>query len=78
MHPMQLLHDLFFTILSTVWDVLPIAAIIFGFQLLVLRKPIPNLKKIITGFIFVLLGLAFFLEDSKLRCSRSASSWRNN
>jgi hypothetical protein len=62
MHPMQLLHDLFFTILSTVWDVLPIAAIIFGFQLLVLRKPIPNLKKIITGFIFVLLGLAFFLE----------------
>lgn len=59
---MQILHDLFFTILSTVWDVLPIAAIIFGFQLLVLRKAIPNLKKIITGFVLVLLGLAFFLE----------------
>ena len=35
---------------------------IFGFQFFVLRKPIPNLKKIITGFILVLLGLGFFLE----------------
>lgn len=59
---MQIFIDLFYTILATIWDVLPIAAIIFGFQLLVLRKPIPNLKKIITGFILVLLGLAFFLE----------------
>ena len=48
--------------MSTIWDVLPIAAIIFGFQLAVLRKPIPNLKKIIVGFILVLLGLGFFLE----------------
>jgi hypothetical protein len=62
MHIFQLLHDLFFTILATVWDVLPIAAIIFGFQLFVLRKSIPNLKKIVTGFILVLLGLGFFLE----------------
>ncbi len=59
---MHILTDLFFTIISTIWDVLPIAAIIFGFQLAVLRKPIPNLKKIITGFILVLLGLGFFLE----------------
>jgi hypothetical protein len=59
---MQIIIDLFNTMLSTVWDVLPIAAIIFGFQFLVLRKPVPNLKKIITGFVLVLLGLAFFLE----------------
>ena len=58
----QILHDLFSTILSTVWDVLPIAAIIFGFQLFVLRKSIPNLRRIIIGFVLVLLGLAFFLE----------------
>jgi hypothetical protein len=45
-----------------VWDVLPIVIIIFGFQRLVLRKPIANRKKIFTGFVLVLLGLAFFLE----------------
>jgi hypothetical protein len=59
---MHILVDLFYAILDTVWDVLPIAMIIFGFQLLVLRKPIPNLRKIITGFLLVLLGLGFFLE----------------
>jgi hypothetical protein len=58
----QIIIDLFLTIASTVWDVLPIAVIIFGFQLLILRKPIPNLRKIITGFVLVLLGLGFFLE----------------
>ena len=59
---MHIFIDLLKTMWSTVWDVLPIAAIIFGFQLFVLRRQIPNLKKIITGFILVLLGLSFFLE----------------
>lgn len=59
---MHILADLFKTLYSTLWDVLPIAIIIFGFQLLVLRKSVPNLKKIIMGFILVLLGLTFFLE----------------
>ncbi len=59
---MQILHDLFFAILATSLDVLPIAAIIFGFQLFVLRKRIPNLKNILLGFLYVLLGLGFFLE----------------
>lgn len=54
--------DIFDTILATIWDILPIAAIIFGFQFIVLRKAIPNLKKILVGFALVLLGLAFFLE----------------
>lgn len=59
---MQLLSELFSTLLATIWDVLPIVAILFGFQIVVLRKRIPNLKKILTGFGLVLLGLAFFLE----------------
>ena len=54
--------DLINTTLATIWDVLPIAAIIFGFQIFVLRKAVPNLRKIITGFVMVLLGLGFFLE----------------
>ncbi len=59
---MQIIIDLFQTIAATVLDVLPIALVIFGFQFAVLRKPIPNLKKIIIGFVMVLLGLGFFLE----------------
>ena len=59
---MQIVIDLLFTIAATIWDVLPIALIIFGFQFLVLRKPIANLRKIVTGFVLVLLGLGFFLE----------------
>ena len=59
---LHILTDLVFVIASTVWDVLPIAIILFGFQLFILRKPIPNLKRILTGFVLVLLGLGFFLE----------------
>ena len=59
---MHIIIDLFHTIATTILDVLPIALVIFGFQFAVLRKPIPNLKKIIIGFVMVLLGLGFFLE----------------
>jgi hypothetical protein len=53
----------FFTaLLETLRDVLPIAVILFGFQALVLRKQIPNLRQVLVGFGFVLVGLAFFLE----------------
>lgn len=49
-------------LLATVQDVLPIAGIIFGFQFLVIRKPIPNLRRVLVGFLYVLLGLALFLQ----------------
>jgi len=35
-------------------------------SILVLRQKIPHLKKVILGFIYVLLGLAFFLEGLEL------------
>jgi len=57
----ELLIHLFHVTLDTVVDVLPIVIIIFGFQFLVIRKPVPNLGKVIVGFIYVLIGLAFFL-----------------
>ena len=49
-------------ILATCRDVLPIVAIIVGFQVLVIRKPLPNVKKTLIGLVYVLLGIAFFLE----------------
>lgn len=57
----DLLLHLWHVTLGTILDVLPIVIIIFGFQGLVIRKPIPNMKKVVFGFIYVLLGLAFFL-----------------
>ncbi len=58
---MELLNALVETALETVWDVLPIVGIIFGFQLVVIRRPIRNLGKVLIGFGYVLLGLTFFL-----------------
>ncbi len=49
-------------LIATVWDVLPIVVILFGFQRLAFRTPMPNRKKVVSGFLLVLLGLAFFLE----------------
>ncbi len=58
---MELLRALVDTALDTVWDVAPIVGIIFGFQLAVIRRPIPHFARVVTGFIYVLLGLTFFL-----------------
>ncbi|MDH5517858.1 MAG: DUF1538 domain-containing protein [Gammaproteobacteria bacterium] len=57
----MLLLNLWDTLLSTMKDVLPIALILLGFQLLVIRRPIPNLKNVVIGFIYVIIGLTFFL-----------------
>ena len=56
------LLSLWASLLATIDDVLPIVGILVGFQVLILRRPIPNLKRVLLGFLLVLLGLAFFLE----------------
>jgi hypothetical protein len=58
---MDLLFEFLTTLKNTVVDVLPILSIILGFQLLVIRKPIPHVKQVGFGFIYVLIGLALFL-----------------
>ena len=59
---MSLLASLADTLAATVWDVLPIVVVVAGFQLLVIRQPIPNLRRVVVGFVYVLLGLVLFLE----------------
>lgn len=58
---MDILSAVIDVIMSTVNDVLPIAAIIFGFQFFVLRQIPANLSQILWGFGWVLLGLSLFL-----------------
>ena len=55
------LVQFFFILQRTVWDILPIAAIIIGFQLIIIRKPIPHPQTTLFGFVYVLLGIVFFL-----------------
>lgn len=45
----------------TLRDVLPILVLIVFFQLVVLKQPIPHLKRVILGGVYVVLGLALFL-----------------
>jgi hypothetical protein len=58
---MTLLHVLADTFFATIRDVVPIAAVLFGFQFLVLKKRPPNLVRILVGFGWVLVGLTLFL-----------------
>ena len=54
------------TILGLLRDVLPIVAILFGFQVLVLRRRVANPARVGFGLVLVLIGLALFLEGLEL------------
>ncbi len=53
--------DFALVLFNTLRDVLPIVLLIFFFQLAVLKQPIPHLKRVILGGVYVVLGLALFL-----------------
>ena len=63
---MNILDALAEVTLNTVSDVLPIAAIIFGFQFLVLRRKPAHFNEILWGFLWVLVGLSLFLLGLEL------------
>jgi len=58
---MSVLEQLALAIVNTLFDVLPIVAILVFFQRFVLRRPLPHLKRTLLGFAYVLVGLALFL-----------------
>ncbi|MFI9654903.1 DUF1538 domain-containing protein [Guyparkeria sp. GHLCS8-2] len=60
--PMGILTGL----LITLRDVLPIIAAVLFFQLAILRQRIPHLKRVIIGFLLVILGLYAFVVGLKL------------
>jgi hypothetical protein len=53
----EILH----TLVGTLRDVLPIVIIVGGFQLFVIRRPFPNLRRVLIGLAYVVVGLALFL-----------------
>ena len=57
----DLLMEFLWVLLYTLRDISPILALVIFFQLVVLKQPIPHLKRVIQGGIYVVFGLAFFL-----------------
>ncbi len=49
------------TLWRTVFDIAPLAAVLFGFQALVLRGRLPSPRRMFVGFVYVTVGLAMFL-----------------
>jgi hypothetical protein len=49
-------------LIGSTYDLLPIFVVIFIFQIFVLRQPVPNLGDIAIGTIFVVIGLALFIQ----------------
>lgn len=56
-----LLDDSIPTLLATLRDVAPIAGLVVFFQLVVLRQPIPRVKRVVVGAVYVVVGLTLFL-----------------
>jgi len=50
------------TLALTVKDIVPVVALLLFFQLVVLRRPLPNWKRMTLGLLFVLMGLTLFLD----------------
>ena len=53
-------------LLSAVRDLAPIVLVIAFFQIVVLQQPFPNLDRIIIGLVFVIFGLALFVQGLEM------------
>ena len=58
---MDYLHHFGKDFLSTCRDLLPIVLLFGFFQTVVIKKPIPHLRNILVGTLYVVIGLTFFL-----------------
>lgn len=63
---MDILVQFSTALLNSIRDIMPIMAILIGFQLLVLRKPVPNPQRVIVGFLAVLFGITLFIQGLEM------------
>ncbi|PPD42016.1 MAG: hypothetical protein CTY16_15320 [Methylobacter sp.] len=47
---------------SSLFDLLPILAVVLFFQIAIIRQPIPDVLHLVLGMLFVVLGLALFVQ----------------
>ncbi|WP_045860876.1 DUF1538 domain-containing protein [Teredinibacter purpureus] len=53
-------------VLSSARDLLPIVLVIAFFQAVVLQQPLPNIISILTGLLFVVIGLTLFIRGLEI------------
>ncbi|MBU0909423.1 MAG: DUF1538 domain-containing protein [Proteobacteria bacterium] len=58
---MEFLIEFGHILLATCRDAMPIFLLIFCFQVFVLRQPIPHVRRVVVGIVYVVIGLALFL-----------------
>ncbi len=63
---MSLLKHFAASVFESLRDLAPIAVVIGFFQIAVLQQPIPNLGGLLVGTVFVILGLALFVQGLNL------------
>ncbi|NNL16157.1 MAG: DUF1538 domain-containing protein [Flavobacteriaceae bacterium] len=62
----KLAHRIIIKLKASFYDLLPIILVVSFFQIFVLQQAFPNLKEILAGLIFVVLGLMLFVEGLEL------------
>ncbi|MBL6958958.1 MAG: DUF1538 domain-containing protein [Rhodospirillales bacterium] len=62
----QALKNIIRLLLGSIRDLTPIILVIAFFQIVILQQPFPDLEKIITGLIFVIIGLALFIQGLEM------------
>jgi hypothetical protein len=63
---MRIISDIARNLWVAAKNVLPLIAVLVGFQTLVLKKAIPDWRSLGVGLVFVILGLFFFLKGISL------------
>lgn len=56
------IQKLLLSMTGSLRDLLPIILVVLFFQLFVLEQSLPNIGRLLTGFVFVILGLTFFIH----------------
>lgn len=59
---MEQLHRFTATLLASARDLLPIILVVGFFQVVVIRQPLPEFGRVVTGFLLVILGLTLFVR----------------
>ncbi len=63
---MAFFSALFGSALGVIRDILPVILLLVGFQLLVLRRAVPQWRRVVLGFVFVFIGLTIFLQGLQM------------
>jgi hypothetical protein len=61
-----LILQIFRSLRSSFFDLLPIILVVAFFQFLVLRQPLPELGRLLAGTLMVMAGLALFIQGLKM------------